>query len=156
MNKFRPFEMGADLVNGRHFLRPSCRVGLAPSIHRHIAECSVILYADPHWQAAVRETLQRAWATRKASGQLRDASEMAHFESEVLVAKMRKAAEAARRAGGRQLQMTYKGHRVEAISYQLVDSGRWGAEGARPVTLRRQPNDDAADGVRTPARYISS
>src|SRR5262245_28431470 len=96
--RFRPPEMCADLSSGRYNLCPFCRVGLAPSIRHHIAGCAVILHADPKWQAAVRETLERACATRKASGQLRDASELARVESEVLQAKVRAAAEAARQA----------------------------------------------------------
>src|SRR5262245_22133307 len=96
--RFRPSEMSADLFNGRYNLCPFCRVGLAPSIRHHIAGCAVILHADAKWQAEVRETLERASATRKASGQLRDTSELTRIESEVLQSKVREAAEAARRA----------------------------------------------------------
>jgi len=96
--RFRPPEMSADVFNGRYNLCPFCRVGLAPSIRHHIAGCAVILHADAKWQAEVRETLERASATRKASGQLRDASELSRIESEVLQSKVREAAEAARRA----------------------------------------------------------
>ena len=55
--------------------------------------------------------------------------------------------------------MTYKGHRVEAISYQLVDSGRWvpkaliksasnGSVMATPLTAfaHEQDTQAAADG----------
>jgi len=95
---FRPAEMSADLSSGYYNFCPSCRVSLAPSIRRHIAECPVILHADPQWQAAVRDTLERACATRKLSGQLRDASEVTRVESEVLLSKARQAAEGARQA----------------------------------------------------------
>ena len=95
---FRPAEMGADLASNYYNLCPTCRVSLAPSIRRHIAECSVILHADPRWQAEVLSALERACAARKTSGQLRDASELTRVESEILRSKVREAAEAARRA----------------------------------------------------------
>ena len=96
--KYRMDQMLADLFRRRYDLCPFCRVDLVPSIRRHIAECAIIRTQDPQWQAEVRETLARATATRKQSGQLRDASELARVESEVLLKKVREAAVAARQA----------------------------------------------------------
>ena len=93
---YRIIEMGTDLSSDRYHLCPTCRVDLTRSIRQHIADCSVIRLNDPWWQADTREALTRAHATRKASQQLRDASELARIESEVLLRKLRDAADAAR------------------------------------------------------------
>src|SRR5262245_51096451 len=95
---YRVNEMGADLIRDHYSVCPFCRVDLTSSIRQHIAHCAAVQHSDPRWQAATREVLARAHEMRKLSQQLRDASELARVESEVLQARARETAEAALRA----------------------------------------------------------
>src|SRR5262245_1189614 len=96
--EYRITEMGNDMLTGRYYFCPYCRADLVWSVRQHIADCAVILQNDARWQAEVRDALTRARETRKASQQLRDASDLARVESEVLRAKAQNMTEAARQA----------------------------------------------------------
>src|SRR5262245_31898104 len=96
--EYRITEMGNDMLGGRYYFCPFCRVDLVWSVRKHIVECAVISQNDPRWQAEVREALAHAREVRKVSSQLRDTSELARVTSEELQRRARITAVAARRA----------------------------------------------------------
>src|SRR5262245_60850554 len=132
--------MGADLLRDQFSVCPFCRVDLTSSIRQHIAQCAAVQHSDPQWQAATREVLARAHEMRKLSQQLRDASELARVESEVLKARAREAAEVAHRAQKDSRRITRKSprHPPVTISCSLSRRGtRRAARGCRGVRCRR-------------------